>query len=532
MAERLAALWRVAPLLAAAGLLGACSAAPGSSGGGGLAAVGHYRAGRPNYKVGAPYEVKGVWYYPKVNYDYDKTGIASWYGGEFNGQYTANGEIYDLNKLTAAHTTLPLPSIVEVTNLQNGRSLRLRVNDRGPFADGRIIDVSRRAAQLLGFEVAGTAPVRVQVLREPSIEVAEAAMHNSYGTETRFAEAPPPVVPVSVAPAPIAPAPVRLASAAPPAAAYPAPVYAGATETAPAYSAPAYAAPTSGGAAYAAPAYNPPAYAASSYPAPAPASSSPAYGASSSAAPSYSPPAYASSASNAPAYQAPAYQAPTYAAPTSSAAADAAPAYRPPAYAASSYPAPTLSPPAYAASSYAAPSYSPPAYAAPTYGAQGYQAPAYAAATSRQPPSAAPAYRAANDSAPVYRAPLYAASAERISAEPRPAYREQEPVDRPVQAQPGVALFRTLGSELPAHERGHSTQHIFVQCGAFARAANAEDLRSRIAPLGAAQVETVSVRGAPLYRVRLGPVSSVAAADHLLSRVVNSGYPGARIVFD
>lgn len=113
-------------------------------------------------KVGRPYEVNGVWYHPKRDPYYDETGIASWYGHKFHGRRTANGEIYDMNELTAAHKTLPLPSRVLVTNLENGRQLVLRVNDRGPFARGRIIDVSRRAAQLLGFQRNGVARVRVQ----------------------------------------------------------------------------------------------------------------------------------------------------------------------------------------------------------------------------------------------------------------------------------------------------------------------------------------------------------------------------------
>jgi rare lipoprotein A len=141
----------------------------------------HYVAGHPTYRVGEPYQIKGVRYYPAVDYNYDKTGVASWYGEQFHGRYTANGEIFDLNQLTAAHTTLPMPSIVEVTNLQNGRSLQLRVNDRGPFVDGRLIDVSRRAAQLLDFATKGTTPVRVRILKEASIQVAEEAMHSGGG---------------------------------------------------------------------------------------------------------------------------------------------------------------------------------------------------------------------------------------------------------------------------------------------------------------------------------------------------------------
>src|SRR5690242_12256883 len=116
------------------------------------------------YKVGQPYQIDGTWYYPAEDFNYDETGIASWYGEAFHAKVTANGEVFDLNALTAAHKTLPMPCIVQVTNLENGRSIELRVNDRGPFVRGRIIDVSRRAAQLLGFEGQGTTKVRVQVL--------------------------------------------------------------------------------------------------------------------------------------------------------------------------------------------------------------------------------------------------------------------------------------------------------------------------------------------------------------------------------
>ena len=121
-----------------------------------------------NYKVGKPYQIKGTWYYPKEDFDYEETGIASWYGRKFHGRKTANGERFDMNYLSAAHRTLPMPSIVRVTNLDNGRTLNLRVNDRGPFARGRIIDVSRRAAQLLGFERKGTAKVNVSILANES----------------------------------------------------------------------------------------------------------------------------------------------------------------------------------------------------------------------------------------------------------------------------------------------------------------------------------------------------------------------------
>jgi rare lipoprotein A len=113
------------------------------------------------YKVGNPYQIGDTWYYPHEQPDYDETGIASWYGPGFYGHSTADGEIFDADSLTGAHRTLPLPVNVRVTNLENGESLTLRVNDRGPFAKGRIIDVSERAAKLLGFYGAGTARVRV-----------------------------------------------------------------------------------------------------------------------------------------------------------------------------------------------------------------------------------------------------------------------------------------------------------------------------------------------------------------------------------
>lgn len=127
------------------------------------------------YKVGKPYQVKSVWYYPQADYNYDETGIASWYGPGFHTQATANGETYDENDLTAAHKTLPMPSLVRVTNLENGRSIVVRINDRGPFVNNRIIDMSRRGAQLLGFEQNGTAKVRVQIMKDESMLLAAKA---------------------------------------------------------------------------------------------------------------------------------------------------------------------------------------------------------------------------------------------------------------------------------------------------------------------------------------------------------------------
>ena len=120
------------------------------------------------YKVGNPYQIMGRWYYPKEDYHYSEVGVASWYGDDFHAKRTANGEKYDMNTLTAAHRTLPLPSIVRVTNLENGRSLVVRVNDRGPYAKERIIDISKRGAQLLGYQTKGTAKVKVEIMADES----------------------------------------------------------------------------------------------------------------------------------------------------------------------------------------------------------------------------------------------------------------------------------------------------------------------------------------------------------------------------
>jgi peptidoglycan lytic transglycosylase len=114
------------------------------------------------YMVGSPYTVGGRVYVPRVDPHYDAVGVASWYGRDFRGRYTANGEIYDLDSISAAHPTLPLPCYARVTNLSNGRSLIVRVNDRGPYVGNRIIDVSARAARLLRLYRPGSARVRVQ----------------------------------------------------------------------------------------------------------------------------------------------------------------------------------------------------------------------------------------------------------------------------------------------------------------------------------------------------------------------------------
>ncbi len=151
------------------------------------------------YKLGQPYQIAGRWYYPEFDPAYDKVGVASWYGVPFHGRATANGEVFDRQRLTAAHPTLPLPSIVRVTNLANRRQLELRVNDRGPFVRERLIDLSQAAARELGFEREGTAHVRVEF-----VSLAEAK-----GVPPRPRRPPP-----QREPAPPAPA-VTLVAAAP-----------------------------------------------------------------------------------------------------------------------------------------------------------------------------------------------------------------------------------------------------------------------------------------------------------------------------
>ena len=136
----------------------------------------------PHYKIGNPYTVGGIWYYPERDLTYDQTGIGSWYGDEFAGKLTANGEIFDPELVTAAHKTLPMPCVVRVTNLDNGKSLVVRVNDRGPFVAGRVIDLSREAARRIGYKDAGLARVRVQVLAEQSLRLEKLAKDGKFPT--------------------------------------------------------------------------------------------------------------------------------------------------------------------------------------------------------------------------------------------------------------------------------------------------------------------------------------------------------------
>ncbi len=202
---------RIALVVIAVASLAACATPQYATRGPG---AGPAASGPKGYKTGQPYQVAGIWYVPKDEPNYDREGIASWYGDAFHMKATADGEIFDMNRFSAAHTTLPLPSIVEVTNLDNGRKLKVRVNDRGPFVDNRIIDLSRAAAAELGYDRKGLARVRVKYIGPAPLAGPDAGM--------RYAEARSitPAAPLAISTAPLALAsaePVVVASLAPPA---------------------------------------------------------------------------------------------------------------------------------------------------------------------------------------------------------------------------------------------------------------------------------------------------------------------------
>ncbi|MDE3059784.1 MAG: septal ring lytic transglycosylase RlpA family protein [Pseudomonadota bacterium] len=153
-------MWRRIILFSFLGLLAACAQQPPV----------------PGMKVGKPYVVDGKSYYPEYDPTYDKIGEASWYGPGFHGKYTASGEVFNQNALTAAHPTLPMPSLVRVTNLSNGKSVIVRVNDRGPFKSNRIIDLSKKSAESIGLR--STGQVRVQYLKSETEEYIASLQHS------------------------------------------------------------------------------------------------------------------------------------------------------------------------------------------------------------------------------------------------------------------------------------------------------------------------------------------------------------------
>jgi len=184
----------------------------------GLSACGHKSSGSSGvsqtgqYKIGKPYTIDGVVYTPREEFNHTETGVASWYGPGFHAKSTANGETYDQNDRTAAHRTLQMPSVVRVTNLENGLSTTVRINDRGPFARSRVIDLSNSAAKELDMTRNGTARVRIEQLPSESMAVKEVALGGGGPAEqnqalARLASGAPATVAVAQAPTP-APAPV------------------------------------------------------------------------------------------------------------------------------------------------------------------------------------------------------------------------------------------------------------------------------------------------------------------------------------
>ncbi len=202
-----------------AALLSACGSSSRGGGSGGVAQ-------RGSYKIGAPYKIDGVTYTPQEEFNRTETGVASWYGPGFHGKSTANGERYDQADRTAAHRTLQMPAVVRVTNLDNGMSTVVRINDRGPFARSRVIDLSRTAAQEIDMIRNGTARVRIDQLSAESMAVRDVAISGggpaeqnaavvqvASGQRTAPASTPPPV---QVAAPPPQPQPVVVPASAPP----------------------------------------------------------------------------------------------------------------------------------------------------------------------------------------------------------------------------------------------------------------------------------------------------------------------------
>lgn len=194
-----------------AGFLSACGSS--SRGGGGGAST----AQRGSYKIGSPYKIDGVTYTPQEEFNRTETGIASWYGPGFHGKSTANGESYDQSERTAAHRTLQMPAIVRVTNLDNGMTTVVRINDRGPFARSRIIDLSRTAAQELDIVRNGTARVRIDQLPAESRAVRDVAISGGGPAEQNAAVAQvgsgqrtAPAATMAAAPPPAAPVPAQV----------------------------------------------------------------------------------------------------------------------------------------------------------------------------------------------------------------------------------------------------------------------------------------------------------------------------------
>lgn len=187
---------RVLYIMGVGGILSACGVAPPNP-------ILDSAQNGTHYKVGSSYTIYGIRYTPREDYTYSEIGTASWYGPKFHGKKTANGAIFDQHSYTAAHRTLPLPSLVRVTNLENAKTIVLTLNDRGPYAKGRIIDLSYAAAKYLGFIRNGIARVKVEILPTQSKMLKSAMLgkrqmpkfdiygNEIHGNTPKFANAPP-----------------------------------------------------------------------------------------------------------------------------------------------------------------------------------------------------------------------------------------------------------------------------------------------------------------------------------------------------
>ena len=425
--------------------------------------------GKAHYVIGKPYQFDGVWYQPAVDDGYNQTGLANVYPSGRNGFSTTSGEAYDENALAGAHKTLPLPCFVRVTNLANGKAITLRLNDRGPFVDDRLIELTPAAARALN--IAGLAQVRVEIMAKESQALAAALGGNDQGPQpaASITPVPTPVVKVTNLPLSNGTAMQPMKPVAAP----------GASPPAPYASAPATVVPAVPAAAAPVPAT--PAPTAATIPLAIPLPPAPT--------PAATPPAATIPAATAPASIAPA--------PTMPAAI--APAPPPPA------PTPFTPPkPSPAAATIVAPPASAPAVTIP-------------ASATPAAPKAVPAVsvKIINASAPAAPEPTVVPPAT-------PAAAPAIPVQ--LSSVPAAPAVKPLPVDLPAQ--------FFIQTGAFKNSAEADQLREKLAPLGPAKIVPTRLGNDPFNAVLLGPIPSMADAQRLLKQITGMGYADAVLIIE
>jgi rare lipoprotein A len=445
--------------------------------------------GQTRYVIGKPYQFDGVWYRPAVDDGYDQTGVASIYPARWAGLATTSGEVYDQNAITAAHKTLPLPSMARVTNLENGRSIVLRINDRGPFVDTQIIELSPAAAELLGIPNQATARVRVQIMAAESAALAASlggdAVGRSGGT---VPPAPAPVVKVTSLPMLTGPAVQALKPVLVPTPPTPTP-----TPTPIAAPTPPLVAPVAALPPMQAPVIPP------TLVAPEPAKPV-------AALPPTQPPVIP----------------PTPVAPEPAKSVAALPPTQPP-----------VIPPTPAAPEPAKPVAAVPPTQAPVI-------PPTTAAPEPAKPVAAPTVT----QAPLVPLTLKAAPATAVSVRivntVAPAASTPPPVSPPpeppaagsgVTASTGTAplpltpaAVKALPVDLPAQ--------IFIQTGAFKAPTEAEQLRIKLADMGKTKIVPTRLGTTQFNAVLLGPISSMAEAHRLLKQIAAMGYPDAVLIIE